>query len=205
MAPQVIPEEIQENWGRIGAVVISHGHLDHWNLLRFKPAGIPVYCTRLVRNFLEFQARFERELRSILRDVRTFSPGEAILGGPLGLRTFPVPHSVPEALAFQFRLGDKKVVHLGEFKFQGLGWLEKAQLQHHLRKLGEEGVDLLVVDVQNIDNPGFTPSEREALETLGNILYETPGRVIVTCFSSNLERIEGLVKLASILERPVYF
>lgn len=207
---EIIPEGLQRRWSQIKAVVISHGHFDHWNLLAHKPRGIPIYCTLLVKKFLEFQTRrFQPELGSVLQDVRLLPygmPGPLIYAPVLPkIQAFWVPHSVPETTGFAFKLGNKKVVHLSEFKFQGLDLQDKFRLQHHLRTLGEEGVDLLVIDTQNIETPGFTPSEEDTLKTLGELLYEIPGRVVVTCFSSNLQRIQWLAGLASAVGRNLRF
>ncbi|PIP23283.1 MAG: hypothetical protein COX90_02165 [Candidatus Nealsonbacteria bacterium CG_4_10_14_0_2_um_filter_38_17] len=194
-----IPRLLQINWDLIKAVVLTHPHQDHWNLLKYKPSGIPVYCTPLAREFLEFQAKFDPGIGYVLRNVHVFDPNSAptISLGSLELRTFLVPHSVPESVALSFRLGNKRIVHLGEFKFQGLDPRERVRLENHLRALGEEGVDLAVIDVQNIETPGFTPSESEILESLRDVLARiTSPRIFLTCFSSNLERIQGLSLLA---------
>lgn len=203
-----LSEGLRLKWPKIKAVVLSHAHLDHWNLLRLKPRGIPVYCSQLVQQFLEIQARFEPEWRDVMRDVMVVDSKSSfrIWSPPLPeIRAFRVPHSVPEAMGFSFKLGDKKIVHLSEFKVQSLDARDRLSLLCHLRVLGDAGVDLLVLDTINIKTPGFTPSEEPVLENLGNLLYEIPGRVAVTMFGSNLQRVGGLVELASIAGKTCLF
>ena len=198
-----VPYELREEFfQRIRSIVITHGHQDHWNLLISKPR-IPVYITRTTARFIAFQIQYQPAIRGVLRDLVLFKPGDTLTIGLDQIETFPVIHSTPESCGLYFKLRDTRILHLGEFKFQGLEVEEKPQLRKTLQCLGERGVDILVLDAQNIEIPGFTPSERQTLESLAYLIEKIPGRVIITAFGSNLKRVEGLVKIARALKRSI--
>ena len=199
-----VPYELREEFfQRIRSIVITHGHQDHWNLLISKPR-IPVYATPTTARFIAFQAQHQPAIGGVLRDLVLFKPGDTLTIGLDQIETFPVIHSTPESCGLYFKLRDTRILHLGEFKFQGLEVEARLQLKKTLQCLGERGVDVLVLDAQNIETPDFTPSEREVLESLATRLLEKiPGRVIITAFGSNLKRVEGLIKIARALKRSI--
>ena len=71
--------------------------------------------------------------------------------------------------------------------------------------LGEEGVDLFLVDSTNADVPGFTPSEREILPVLDRVFRQTKRRVIVASFASHVHRVQQVIDLAEQHKRKVCF
>ena len=196
-----LPHELRrEFFETIKAVVISHPHLDHWSLLGSKPAGIPVYASPTTFKFLKFQARhYEPEFQEILRETRLFVPGQTIMG----VETFPTIHSTPDTTAFYIR--EQRTLHLGEFKFSGLEPEDSLRLKHSLYQTGRQGVDVLVLDAQNVETPGWTIGERAVLESLAQLIESIPGRIIIAGFGSNLQRVWGLVKISRALGRPTRF
>lgn len=198
-------ENLQLAFSQAGFICISHGHFDHWSLLAKKPEGMPVYATPVAKEFIYFQAMFRPEFEKALQDIRVFSPGEEIPGS--GIETFPIPHSVPESVGFWFRCGQKKVLHLGEYKFNGLDFASRPALIRRLKEIGRQGVDLLVLDAQNIEAPGFTISEREVVSHLSELLEdtETERRIVISCFGTNFERISQLVAIARAQGRRIVF
>jgi ribonuclease J len=72
-------------------------------------------------------------------------------------------------------------------------------------RLGEEGVDLFLVDSTNADVPGFTPSEREIMPALNRVIASTKRRVIVASFSSHVHRVQQVIDTAALHNRRVAF
>jgi ribonuclease J len=48
----------------------------------------------------------------------------------------------------------------------------------------------------NAQNPGFSMSEKYIIDELRRIIKRCPGRIFLTTFASNLERIEELIEIA---------
>lgn len=202
--PVTLPEGIFRN----AAIMISHAHADHTLLLTEKPGGVLFYGTEIVHTFLEQEARdFEdrRALGGVLRDMRLFSPGTSIQIGKLHVDTIPLSHSVPESSAFFFTLGGKNVLHLGEFKFESRNPAFRPAFEARLEQIGPQGLELLVLDVQNIADDCHTPSEQVAIDGIAPLIREARGRVVISLFGSNVERVEALVDIAHSCNRPVSF
>ena len=70
-------------------------------------------------------------------------------------------------------------------------------------RLGEEGVDLFLVDSTNADVPGFTPLERSIGPVLDQVIGKAPRRVIVASFSSHVHRVQQVLDAAAAHGRRV--
>ena len=72
-----------------------------------------------------------------------------------------------------------------------------------LAQLGAEGLLLLCGDSTNADRPGFSPSERVVGPHLEQVFVRCEGRIVVTCFASNIHRVQQVVDAAALLGRKV--
>jgi ribonuclease J len=72
-------------------------------------------------------------------------------------------------------------------------------------RLGDEGVDLFMVDSTNAEVPGFVPSERDIIPVLDRVFSRAPGRIVVASFASHVHRIQQVVDLAVAHDRHVAF
>jgi ribonuclease J len=72
-----------------------------------------------------------------------------------------------------------------------------------LAELGRDGVLLLCGDSTNVDRPGFSPSERVVGPHLEEVFSRAEGRIVVTCFASNIHRVQQVVDAAAQLGRKV--
>ena len=193
---------------RIVATVISHGHLDHWNHLGEMRDHI--FMTQLAFQLASRHAYWQRDfqLTRALRGAKMVVPGEPIFfeqNFPLRIDTISLPHSIPETVGLVIKGERTRVVHLGDFKFNGMDPKAKAVTIAQFSEIAKERVDLLVLNIINAHIPGFTPLEGLVIETLTDIIARAKGRVIVACFSTNLERIRRIVEITQILGRPVQF
>src|ERR671929_126979 len=72
-----------------------------------------------------------------------------------------------------------------------------------LAELGREGVLLLCGDSTNADRPGISTSESVVGPNLEQIFARARGRIVVTCFASNIHRVQQVVHAAAALDRKV--
>lgn len=194
---------------RLSAVILTHGHRDHWAFLRLL-AGIdtPIYLSsftyRLIQHAAQFALRFEndRTLLRVLRGARVINPGDQINIGDAKIYTFPLVHSIPETMGLLLA-GKKRAVHLGDFKL-GEG-IAKAEIVTALRAIAREKVDLLVATTVNAHLRGYATPESVVLNALTDVIIKAEGRLIVTCFSTNLRRIKGIAEIAQAQERKICF
>jgi ribonuclease J len=195
---------IRDRLDKVDAIVLTHGHEDHIGgvpyLLRERP-DIPVVGSRLTLAFLEAKLQEHRITPVTVQvsedDRRTF--------GPFDCEFVAVNHSIPDGLAVAIRTAAGLVLHTGDFKMDQFPLDGRVTDLRAFARLGEEGVDLFLVDSTNAEVPGFTVSEGELSPAIETVFRTTPGRVIVSSFASHVHRIQQVLDAARDHGRKVAF
>jgi ribonuclease J len=125
--------------------------------------------------------------------------------GPFEVEFVAVNHSIPDALAVAIHTKAGTVLHTGDFKMDQLPLDGRITDLRTFARLGDEGVDLFLVDSTNADVPGFTPAEREIMPALNRVIAATKKRVIVASFSSHVHRVQQVIDTAAMHDRKVVF
>ncbi len=195
---------IADRWQDVEAVVLTHGHEDHIGalpyLLRHR-ADIPVLGSRLTLAFVEAKMREHR----ITPQLRTAEDRERVTLGPFDIEFLAVNHSIPDAMALAIRTEAGTVLHTGDFKMDQLPLDGRVTDLNSFARLGEEGVDLLMVDSTNAEVPGFVSSERDIVPVLDAVFLRAEGRIIVASFASHVHRIQQVIDMAALHGRKVAF
>ncbi|MGW4634504.1 ribonuclease J [Nocardia sp. NPDC004415] len=195
---------IENRMADIEAIVLTHGHEDHIGavpfLLRLR-SDIPVIGAKFTLALIAAKAR-EHRLQPKLREV---AEGETTVHGPFELEYFAVNHSIPDALAVAIRTGAGVVLHTGDIKLDQLPLDGRLTDLAGFSRLGDEGVDLFLVDSTNAEVPGFVTPEREIGGVLDNVIGKARNRVIVASFASHVHRIQQVVDVAQKYNRKVCF
>ena len=190
---------------RIIGTVVSHGHQDHWNLA--DQVRGPIYVSGLTSRLIDRHLAFEwnPQLARARHWMKEIKPGQRLFLDSVQIETFSLPHTIPETMGLDIRGSSKRMVYLGDLRLSGWEGKTRAETIATLQKIARERVDLLAMTIFNAHFEGFTPIEALMIDTLTNILVSTSKRVLVTCFSSNLERVWRIAQVAQILQRPVAF
>ncbi|MGA1146946.1 MAG: ribonuclease J, partial [Candidatus Nanopelagicales bacterium] len=144
----------------------------------------------------------EHRINATLREV---SDGERVAVGPFGLEFLAVNHSIPDAMAVAIRTDAGTILHTGDFKVDQLPLDGRVTDLNGFARLGDEGVDILMVDSTNAEVPGFIPSERDIMPVLDTVFGKARGRVIVASFASHVHRIQQIINMAVAHRRKVAF
>ena len=202
----ILPDftSIEDRLDDIEAIVLTHGHEDHIGalpyLLRLR-RDIPLLGSRLTLALVEAKLR-EARIKPVVTVVRE---GERNRVGPFDLEFLAVNHSIPDALAVAIRTPAGLVLHTGDFKMDQLPLDGRLTDLNGFARLGDEGVDLLLVDSTNAEVPGFVPSEAEITPVLNAVFARSRGRIIVASFASHIHRIQQVIDAAAAHGRRVAF
>ncbi|MDZ8171309.1 ribonuclease J [Microbacterium xanthum] len=188
-------EPIKSRLDDIVAVVLTHGHEDHIGavpyLLKLK-GDIPIVGSGLTLALTEAKLKEHR----IKPFTLTVAEGQREQVGPFDLEFIAVNHSIPDALAVAIRTVAGTVLATGDFKMDQLPLDGRLTDLRSFARIGEEGIDLFMVDSTNADVPGFTPLEREIGPVLDQVIGKAPRRVIVASFSSHVHRVQQVLDAA---------
>jgi ribonuclease J len=186
------------------AVVLTHGHEDHIGgvpyLLRER-ADIPLVGSKLTLAFIAAKLKEHR----IIPKLVEVAEGHRSKFGVFDLEFAAVNHSIPDALAVAIRTEAGLVLHTGDFRMDQFPLDGRITDLRAFARLGEEGVDLFLVDSTNAEVPGFTTSEVELGPAIDTVFRTCPGRVIVSSFASHVHRIQQVLNAAHAHGRKVAF
>lgn len=195
---------IEDRMDDIVAIVLTHGHEDHIGavpfLLRNRP-DIPVIGAKFTLALVAAKCR-EHRLQPKLMEV---AEGETTVHGPFECEYFAVNHSIPDAIAVAIRTPAGVVLHTGDIKLDQLPLDGRLTDLAGFSRLGDEGVDLFLVDSTNAEVPGFVTPEREIGGVLDNVIGKARNRVIVASFASHVHRIQQVVDVAQKYNRKICF
>jgi ribonuclease J len=195
----VIPDYtyLKNNRSKIRALFITHGHEDHIGGIPFliRSVYIPViYAPRLaaalIRHKLE-DARIKDDVKIVEYD----SNSVINIGDEFKVSFFRVTHSIPDSFGICVDTSEGRIIDTGDFKIDLTPVGPNFELDK-LARLGTEGVDLLLSDSTNAELEGYTPSETNVRSGVEEIFDKAPGRIIVSTFSSNINRIQQVVEVA---------
>jgi len=189
---------LRERAQDIEGIVITHGHEDHlgalpW-ILRELGTDIPVFGGPLTMAMARSKLDEHRLKETDLNDVK---PGETLELGPFDIELIHLTHSIPDMMAVALTTDLGTMLITGDYKFDQTPVDGKPADVSRLAELGREGLLLLCGDSTNADRPGFSPSESVAGPNLSALFGRCEGRIVVTCFASNIHRVQQVVDAAA--------
>jgi len=179
----------------VEAIILTHGHEDHIGAVPYllrQRQDIPLVGSRLTLALMEAKLK-EHRIKAYTLDVKE---GVTENFGPFTCEFVAVNHSIPDALAVAIKTEAGVVLHTGDFKMDQLPLDGRITDLNSFARLGDAGVDILLVDSTNAEVPGFVTSERDLMPALDRAFSQAPKRIIVASFASHVHRIQQILDVA---------
>ena len=190
------PEFIVERRHDLVGIVLTHAHEDHLGAVAdlWPRLKAPVYATPFAASVLK-----RKLIDAGLRDQVPVT--EIPLGGkfslsPFELEMITMTHSIlePNAIAIRTKFGT--IFHTGDWKIDTEPLLGDLTDEAMLKRIGDEGVLAMVCDSTNVFVEGQAGSESKVRVNVEKLVRGHSGRVAVSCFASNLARVESIALAA---------
>lgn len=194
----IIPDMtyLEENQDKIRALIVTHGHEDHIGGIPYflKKMNIPIYATRFTLGLIELKLEEHKLLRDA--ELHQINSSSTLHFNSIDVSFFKVNHSIPDCLGIVFDTPEGVIVHSGDFKFDLTPANQEHSEIHKMAEIGKKGVLVLVSESTNAERPGLTPSERIVGEHIEEAFIKAQGKVLLSTFASNINRVQQVVDAA---------
>lgn len=190
------PAFIEERRKDLVGIIITHAHEDHLGAVAdlWPRLEAPVYATPFAHSVLKRKLREAGLLNTV--PITEIPLGGRFTVGPFELEMITMTHSIlePNALAVRTKFGT--VFHTGDWKIDPEPLLGELTDEATLKRIGDEGALAMVCDSTNVFVEGEAGSEATVRANLEKLVKTRKNRVAVTCFASNLARVESIARAA---------
>ncbi|MDR1488732.1 MAG: ribonuclease J [Holosporales bacterium] len=188
------PVSVRKN---IRALFITHAHEDHMGAIPYlwEQLRIPIYATEfpaavLLQKFKEYEWKNKVEMH-IVKQNEPFNVGE------FEIEYIPLAHSTIGSSGIYIKTASGNIFCTGDWKIDEKPLLGDKIDVKKMEKIGKTGVDCLLCDSTNILVNENIGSETDVRNAIVKIFKENKAkRITVTCFASNLTRMESVFKAA---------
>jgi ribonuclease J len=190
---------LEERRGKIRALVITHGHLDHIGGIPYlieKLGNPPIYTREfgallIKKRQTEFPHLPELNIKIVGKD-----DGFLPLTPDLKLKFFGLTHSIPDStgVIIETPLGD--IINTGDVRVENENGVVAPKEFEQYKFFKDRKVLLLTMDSTGIEKPGWTISENQVIKTIDKIVSEVTGRIVIATFASQVERIIHFINMA---------
>tara|TARA_B110000438_G_scaffold293025_1_gene332221 strand:- start:629 stop:2302 length:1674 start_codon:yes stop_codon:yes gene_type:complete len=185
------------------AIIISHGHEDHAGAVAFFADKIkcPVYATGFAKSLIENRLKEFGSLDKI--KLNKIDTSKSLKLDNFDIKFISTNHSIPEPHSILIDTKYGKLLHTADWKIDPNPIEGDLFDKKSFEKIGNDGLLALIGDSTNADVPGFSGSESEVRTELIKIFSRYNKRIIATCFSSNITRMESIAIAAKKNNRKV--
>ena len=187
---------LEQNRQFVRGLVLTHGHEDHIGGIPFllSQIQIPIYGTAFTLALVE--RRLDEHNLADKASLNPVKPGGKLKLGPFSIEFIHVTHSIVSCVALAITTPLGVIMHTGDFKVDPTPTDNELFDLHTFAEYGKRGVLLLMSDSTNVDRPGYTESERAIAPRLEDLFVRSPRRLVISCFSSSIHRLQQIIDLA---------
>ena len=184
-----------ENKAKVRGLILTHGHEDHIGGVPFllSDLNVPVYGTAFTLALVQRRLE-EHDFKDV--KLNKVKPGDKVRLGPFTIEFISVTHSMPSCLGLAITTPLGVIMHTGDFKIDPTPIDDDQFDLHTFAEYGKKGVLALLMDSTNVDRKGSTESERSVRPKLEEIFKTAERRLVISCFSSSVPRIQQVLDVA---------
>lgn len=191
---------------RIVGMALTHGHEDHIGALPYilpdLPQEFPIYGTPLTAELANEKLK-EFNLSPRVKKV-DFDGGDLRIGSFI-LNFIRVTHSVPDSSNIFIKTPIGNFYHGSDYKIDLTPFDKKKMDFAKIAQISKEGILCMLSDCLGSERKGHTPSENKLTQAFEEELENCKGKFIVTTYSSNISRVNQVLKVAQKTGRKVCF
>ena len=190
------PKFIVQQRERLQGIVITHAHEDHLGALPYLWTRLkaPVYATPFAAEVL--RRKLSQHGLASRVPIHIIPPGGRFRVGVFDLEFLPITHSIPEPQALLVTTPAGKVFHTADWKIDHNPVIGEPFQADRFAALASQNVRAMLCDSTNALKVGASLSESICHNGLLRQIQNFEGRVVVSCFSSNLARLVTIAKVA---------
>lgn len=202
---------LEENKHKIRGIVFTHGHLDHIGAFRHIAHRLPapVYGSKFTlgmvqRTMEESTSGYEPQYNELNPEAHE----RVQLGDSFSIELVRVNHSIPDATAVVIRTPLGVLIDTGDWRFEEApvdG--KKFDLERMTEIATKEGILMLMNESTNCESDGtHTHGEFDIQHSMGQVMDKyANSRLILSCFSSQIHRMQVILEEAKKHDRKVAF
>lgn len=190
---------LEERKGKIRALVITHGHLDHIGGIPYlieKLGNPPIYTREFGALLIKKRQTEFPHLPELNIKICGKDDGFIPITPELKLKFFGLTHSIPDSTGVVINTPFGDIVNTGDVRVENNNGVVTEEEYEQYKFFKDRNVILLTMDSTGIEKPGWTISEDLVVKTIDKIVSEVPGRIIIATFASQVERIIKFIAIA---------
>lgn len=200
---------LEENKDRILGLFITHGHLDHIGGIPYiidRIGNPPIFTQYLTSLMIKKRQEEFPHIADI--DLRVIDPGGRVSvslpgGEPVMVKTFPVTHSIPDAMGLSIETKYGNIVISGDLRLEHEDGIPTEKENKVWGTIGKDKNLIFIADSTNAERDGFSIPESRVYKTLEEIIRTVKGRLIIGTFSSQFERMIHIIRTAENLGKKI--
>jgi ribonuclease J len=190
---------LEERRGKIRALVITHGHLDHIGGIPYlieKLGNPPIYTREFGALLIKKRQTEFPHLPELNIKICGKDDGFLPITPDLKLKFFGLTHSIPDSTGVIIETPYGDIVNTGDVRVENENGVVSPKEFEQYDFFKNRKVLLLTMDSTGIEKPGWTISENQVIKTIDKIVAEVTGRIIIATFASQVERILAFINMA---------
>ncbi len=195
---------LEDRKDKIRAMFITHGHLDHIGGIPYIIDRIgypPIYTRELTSVMIKKRQEEFPNLKAI--DMQLVEKDDTVKVGQMRVKFFSVYHTIPDSMGIVIETPYGDIVFTGDLRLDHIDGVPTETEEKEFGFFANRKVLFLGADSTNVERPGFSLPERIVRKNLDEIIANTPGRLIIGTFSSQLERLMRMIEQAERVGRKI--